>query len=555
MAELSSDDNAGRKLGILRAKEEEESTKLLAEKHQLPYVDLSIFPIEVDAIKTVREEEARKGELAVFQMTGRRLKIAVRNPEKPETKGVLASLRDANYTYELFLASRRSVTHAWEFYKKVPEKHEVTAGMITVSAEHVENLQKEIRGLEDIKSRIEATFKARTTEALEIILAGSLALDASDIHVEPQEADVRLRFRIDGILYDVVTLPTPLFLLLLSRIKLVAEMKLNIHDKAQDGRFTIRTGGADVEIRVSILPGPYGENIVLRVLDPKAIKITFEELGMQPWVITTIDAELKKPNGMVITTGPTGSGKTTTLYAFLKKIHTPDIKIITIEDPIEYHLVGVEQTQVNHERGYDFANGLRAIVRQDPDVILVGEIRDKETAETAIHASLTGHLVFSTLHTNNAAGTVPRLIDLGIKANLIAPAVNVTMAQRLIRKLCPDCKTKTPFNGALKEKIAKELKEFPKGTPVPDEKNWAVFSARTGECSRCGGTGYKGRVGIYEIILMDDAMERLIAKEPSESEVKEATRAQGQITMRQDGVLKVLAGLTDFTELDRMMGE
>ncbi len=549
-----SEEKSSQKLGLLRIKEEEESTKLLAEQYGIPYIDLSIFPIELDAIKTVPEADARHAELAVFQAIGRDIKIAVRNPHKDETKNLLTQLEGDRYTTELFLASKHSLEHAWEFYKKVPANRQVTSGMVQLSSETIQSLQREIKSVAEVKERIEKTFKGRTTEALEIMLAGALALDTSDIHVEPQEQDVRLRFRVDGVLYDLTQIPTTLYHLILSRIKLISEMKLNIHDRAQDGRFTIKVGEFDIEIRVSILPGPNGENIVMRVLNPQSLKISFNDLGMQPWVIEQMKKELEKPNGMIITTGPTGSGKTTTLYAFLKKVHSPEIKIITIEDPIEYHLLGIEQTQAEPEKGYDFASGLRAIVRQDPDIILVGEIRDKETAEIAIQAALTGHLVLSTLHTNNAAGTIPRLTNLGIKASFIAPAINVSIAQRLIRKLCSQCKKPVAIDNALEEKIQKELSAMPKKVPLPAQSSWTLFSPQTGTCAVCSGTGYKGRIGVYEIIIFDEVMTKLISTEPSEFDIQRAAQEQGQITMRQDGILKILAGQTDFEELERMIG-
>lgn len=543
-----------RKLELLKRQEEEESVKILSQKYKLPYVDLSRFPIEIDAIKIVPQEQARAGELVVFQMTGRRLSVAVRNPELEKAKAVLTRLEKERYSLTIYLASRSSLEHAWESYKKVPAGHEMEVGAIQVSSEKVASLQKQITDIAGMRERIQKAFSGKTTEVLEIILAGALALESSDVHIEPQSKETRLRFRLDGILYDISSIPLRPYQLLLSRIKLVSELKLNIHDKAQDGRFTIKADSLEIEIRTSALPGPYGENVVLRVLNPKTIGVPFEELGLQPWTIKTVEKELKKPNGMILTTGPTGSGKTTTLYAFLKKIHTPAIKIITIEDPIEYHLKGVEQTQVDSEKGYDFANGLRSIVRQDPDVILVGEIRDLETAETAMHAALTGHLVFSTLHTNSAAGTIPRLLDLGVRPAIIAPAINVAMAQRLVRRLCSKCRVPASLGSQEKKELEKELAALPKNAAVPDSKTWKISKASPGGCNACNNTGYKGRLGVFELILIDDAVEHLILGQPSEFEIKKEAARQGQITMRQDGLLKVLGGITDLAELDRVVG-
>lgn len=554
MASFDQDQKQKHKINLLRRKEEEGSVQLLSQKYRLPYIDLSIYPVEIDAIKLVPEPRARAATLAVIGVTGKQLAVAVRNPDKPETHELLGWLRGQGYAATLVLVSTHSLEHAWEYYKKVPRENIAGSGTVQVSEEKLGLLQKELRGLEEIKARIEKTFAGRATEALEIVLAGALALGASDIHIEPQETEVRIRFRLDGVLHDVVSLPRKLYALLLSRIKLIAELKLNVHDKAQDGRFTIKEKETEIEVRVSTLPGPAGENIVLRILDPKSLDVSLEDLGMQPWIVETIQRELKKPNGMILTTGPTGSGKTTTLYAFLKKVHTPEIKIITLEDPIEYHLPGIEQTQVDQEKGYDFAGGLRAIVRQDPDVILVGEIRDFETADTAINAALTGHLVFSTLHTNDAAGAIPRLITLGVKPSSIAPALNIAMAGRLVRKLCLHCRVSEKLDAVRQKKIKEELSRFPKTVPLPPEETWTMYTPAASGCQTCSGFGYQGRIGVFEIIIVNEGLENLILHDPSEYDLKKAAVEQGQITMRQDGLLKILAGVTDFEEVDRVVG-
>ena len=543
-----------RKYILLRKKEEEEVTKLLADRYGIPYIDLAVFPIELDALKIVSESSSRTADNAIIRATGKHLSIAIHNPNKPETQTILNRLKEDGYTYELFIASKSSLEHAWEMYRKIQEIRQMEAGTLEIGHAKIEELQSEFTNLQQIKKSIAATFTARTSEALETILAGAMATDASDVHIEPQHNDIRLRFRMDGVLYDTISLPQKLYNLLLSRIKLVSELKLNIHDRAQDGRFTIKTKMVDIEIRTSTLPGPQGENIVLRILNPKSIQVEFDQLGMQPWITTAMEIELKRPTGMILTTGPTGSGKTTTLYTFLRHIYDSTIKIITIEDPIEYHLSGIEQTQVDAEKGYDFANGLRSIVRQDPDVILVGEIRDLETAETAMHAALTGHLVFSTLHTNDAAGTIPRLIDLGVKPAIIAPALNVSMAQRLVRKLCQACRTPSTLKDEKLKLVEQEIADMPKAIPIPKQPQWAIFKANTQGCQQCNHTGYKGRVGVFEMIFIDEDVEKLILQTPSEYEIKKEAKRQGQISLRQDAILKVLAGITDFDEAIRVVG-
>lgn len=412
----------------------------------------------------------------------------------------------------------------------------------------------EVQNVADYAKKIEGFLGVSATELLEIILAGAISLDASDLHIEPEQEKTKLRVRVDGILHDVVFFDFKPYKTLLSRIKLLSGIKLNITDRPQDGRFTIIIGKETAEIRASTLPSEYGETIVLRVLNPKNL-LELEALGLRQDLTATFNREIKRPNGMIIVTGPTGSGKTTTLYAVLKKINKPEIKIITIEDPIEYHLEGVSQTQVDPQKGYDFASGLRSIVRQDPDVILVGEIRDKETAEISLQAALTGHLVFSTLHTNDASGAVARLVDLGVKPASVAPALNVVVAQRLPRKVCKKCaefvkpspdelkKINTGLANVKKEILPKPF--FVKNLKVPQAKG----------CEACNFTGYRGRVGVYEAFLVDDEMERFILKSPSVVDMRNLAIKKGMVLMRQDGLIKVLEGITTIEEVERVTGE
>ncbi len=315
---------------------------------------------------------------------------------------------------------------------------------------------------------------------------------------------------------------------------------------------SVHARDSDIEIRTSVLPGAYNESVVLRVLNPKSIAVTLDESGIDPKLFAVIQKQISRPNGMILTTGPTGSGKTTTLYAFLRKVHTPDIKIITIEDPIEYHLPGIVQTQTENDKGYTFSQGLRAALRQDPAIIMVGEIRDAETAKIAVNSAQTGHLVFSTLHTNNAAGTFPRLIDLGINPKVITSAINIAMAQRLVRKLCTQCHKETPLSDEQKALIKNVFKiNIPaEDAPLANQQNH--FIAGDG-CAACNMTSYKGRIGIYEAILTDDTIGKVVLENPSEHEIKKAALSQGLLDMRQDGIIKVLRGVTSFEELDRVI--
>ena len=424
-----------------------------------------------------------------------------------------------------------------------------------ISSEDIKTYVSEIKTTEDVKAHVNEILKLkkgfRISKILEIVLSGAMATKASDIHVEPEEDYVRLRYRLDGVLTDITVFDLETFGLLLSRIKLLSGLKLNIKSEAQDGRFSIKLGESDVEIRTSILPGAYNESIVLRILDPKSIQVPLEELGIPEKLLSILLREIGRPNGMILTTGPTGSGKTTTLYAFLRKIHVPGVKIITIEDPIEYHLPGIVQTQVNPDKGYTFALGLRSALRQDPDVIMVGEIRDGETAKIAIDSAETGHLVFSTLHTNSAAGSFPRLIDLGINTKTMTSAINIALAQRLVRKLCPYCKKEVALEGKDKDSVniaLSQIKDPSLLEGIQKEKIWQAVG-----CEKCNGSGYKGRIGIYEAIITDENLERAVRENPSERDIKRVTTEQGIPDMKQDGMIKVLKGITSLDELERVI--
>ncbi len=404
----------------------------------------------------------------------------------------------------------------------------------------------------DVKEEIQKVISRSPTEILENILQGALSLEASDLHLEPEEEEAKLRFRIDGILQDVFVFEPKIYRLLLSRIKLLSRLKLNVTDRPQDGRFSIFSE-VPIEVRVSSLPSEWGETIVMRFLDPRSL-INLEQLGLREDLLKIFEKEIKKPNGMIVVTGPTGSGKTTTLYAILKKINSPQIKIITIEDPIEYHLEGISQTQVDPKKGYDFASGLRSIVRQDPDVILVGEIRDLETATIALQAALTGHLVLTTLHTNDAAGTIPRLIALGEKPVNIAPALNMMVAQRLVRRLCGKCKKEEKIKKEELEILKKELGQLPPQVKLPQEISENTILGKPVGCKECNFTGYRKRVAIYEVILNDEEMQELIFKNPSTYEIRKMARKKGFLTMKQDGLLKVLEKTTTIEEVERVTG-
>ena len=476
----------------------------------------------------------------------------MRAPERADSLEVLKDLEHLGYEPRRFIVSSASLEHAWDRYHDISYATETEAGILTLSNETIQQMLQKLKTLDDVRVEINSHTASKDTHrisrVLEIIMAGALSLGASDVHLEPEEEGVRMRYRLDGVLVEVLVFDAPTYALISSRLKLLSGLKLNIKNAAQDGRFSIVVGGKEVEIRTSVLPGSYAETIVMRLLDPTTIALPMEALGFDKYLMDIFNKEIAKPNGMILNTGPTGSGKTTTLYAFLRQVHKPEIKIVTIEDPVEYHLPGIVQTQVSKD--YSFAQGLRSTLRQDPDVIMVGEIRDAEVASTAVHASLTGHLVFSTLHTNDAAGTFPRLIDMGVGAEVLGAAVTTAMAQRLVRKLCPACRQAAPITGKELEKMNRLLRNIPHTEDLPKnrEQMWIPKG-----CEKCGGLGYKGRIAVVEVILMDREIEECVRHTSSERDIWHAAKHQNIRRMAQDGAVKILQGVTSYDELSRVV--
>ncbi|HEX9664543.1 MAG TPA: GspE/PulE family protein, partial [Patescibacteria group bacterium] len=393
------------------------------------------------------------------------------------------------------------------------------------------------------------------TEVVTAIISLALQIEASDIHIEAEENDVKVRYRVDGILNDATVLPKETWPKITSRIKLLAGLKINIENKPQDGRFTIFLSKDQVDVRVSVIPTTYGESIVMRLLRSTAVGLKFEDLGITGRAFADIENEIKKPNGMIITTGPTGSGKTTTLYAVLTRLNTTATKIITLEDPIEYKLEGINQSQVDRSKGYTFAEGLRSILRQDPDIVMVGEIRDLETADVAINAALTGHLVISTLHTNSAAAGIPRFMAMGVKPFLLAPALNAIVGQRLVRKICPACREEVELDTKTRGEVLKILEKIPPETAaqILTEELHQLKFYKGGGCVECHGIGYKGRIGIYEIMIMVKEIEDLIlAGQVSEFKMQEVAVKNGMVTMVQDGLIKASRATTTVDEVFRV---
>lgn len=536
------------KLAEVREREEEDVASILSEKYGMPYADLSLKQIDNDALRLISEVAARAAEAAVFSKVSKELSLAVHNPNNPALAGIIEDFVGRGFEVKQFLVSRKSLERAFARYSELSAATGSRAGVVSVIDETIAKLTAE--GMtkstltKELDNAVVEKSLNRVSRIFETLLAGAFALRSSDIHFEPREDSTLLRLRIDGLLTDIYRFDPTTYHQLNARIKLLSGVKLNISDRAQDGRFSITRSVGDIEMRVSFIPGNYGESIVMRILDPAATKVSYKELGIHPKLLERLEVEIRRANGMLLTTGPTGSGKTTTLYSFLREIHTPEIKIITIEDPIEYHLEGIVQTQVEGAK-YTFAEGLRSIVRQDPDIIMVGEIRDGETADIAIQAALTGHFVFSTLHTNDAAGTFPRLADLGADQKSFGSAVTVSMAQRLLRKLHPDQRKERPLTDDEKTMIAKAFETLADKSLVPEkiETVWEPAPATSEE------TGYRGRIGLYEAIFMDDEMATFLRDNPPAHEIAKLATKQGYLTMAQDGIIKALNGVTSLSEV------
>lgn len=551
------DEKQKKNLDDLRKQEEEDLVQVLAEdKYGIPPINLSGVVIDNNALRSVPEKDAISLEIAPFKLVGRNIHVAVRSPQPEKLESLNTYFTDHEYTPHFYMASLASLQKAWERYKEISYASESKMGTVTISGDALKKIMSGIKNMDDIKNAITETEKDKThttSHILEIVLAGAIAIDASDIHFEPEENTVRLRLRLDGVLHELMEIPPFVHKFINSRIKLISGLKITTSAIAQDGRFSIFLDQNEINLRVSIMPGAYGESIVLRILNPKTIHEKIEDLGIEPNLYQIFMEEIKKPNGLILLTGPTGSGKTTTLYSFLQKIYSEEIKIITIEDPIEYHLPGISQTQTDDEKGYTFLEGLRSALRQDPDVIMVGEIRDNETAKTAVESALTGHLVFSTLHTNNAAGVIPRLIDLDVNPKILVSALSLSIAQRLVRKLCSNCKKEKVINDE-EMKIIKNISDNAKSNNKDFIKYGVDMNAplkmyEAVGCDKCNQTGYKSRMGIFEAVQNDEKIEKVIIENPSEREIKAIQAKQGSLSMREDGIIKVLKGITSLEEV------
>lgn len=521
----------------------------------IPFVNLEKETITADILQIIPEPIAKKYGIIAFEKKGNDLKVAMQNPEDLQTIDFIR--KKTGLKIVPCLTSEESIKFILKQYEK------------SLKAEFGDIINK---NSDDVSAENNSQDLEKIAQDLPIIrivdtlLKHAILQSASDIHIEPGEKEVRVRYRIDGVLHDAMTLPKQVLDGLVARIKVLSNLKLDEHRLPQDGRFKIEKEGYKISFRVSMLPVFEGEKIVMRLLDETSKGLTLERMGLNGNALEAVHRHIKRPNGMVLVTGPTGSGKTTTLYTIMDILNTTEVNISTVEDPVEYRMPRINQTQTNAKIGMTFAAALRSLLRQDPDIIMVGEIRDGETMQIAVEAAMTGHLVLSTLHTNSAAGTLPRLLDMGAEAFLVASTVNVVIGQRLVRKLCNECKS--PY--ILDEKEIKtldatfQMDEVLAMLKKAEEVNGTILAKSTWKninfykakgCEKCNNEGYHGRLGIYEVLEMDESIGKLITSNASSDDIEKKARANGMRTMGEDGFIKAVQGVTSIEEVMRVTKE
>lgn len=529
---------------------EEEVTQARAAFLNLPYIDLTKVKIPQKVLDLIPEESRNFYTLVPFELQGNLLKVAVMDASNLQALEALEFLgQKQNMEIQLFVASQSAVLGALGQRKNL-------SNVVGEALKDIQQKQYDEKPIEvETKSKEEQVLEdAPIIKIVDVILNNAVDANASDIHVEPSDTDVRVRYRIDGMLHTFLQLPKNVQSAIVSRIKILSNLKIDEQRLPQDGRFHMDFDRRSVDFRVSTLPLMYGEKIVMRLLDKSSGVPTLDQLGIRGRNLTWVQENIKKPHGIFLITGPTGSGKSTTLYSILSLLNAPNVNIVTLEDPVEYFMEGVNQSQINPDIGLTFATGLRSILRQDPNIIMVGEIRDEETAELAVHAALTGHLVFSTLHTNNAVGAIPRLINMGIEPFLLSASMNLIMAQRLVRRLCQNCKSEIPVPSIVEKELRKHLENVPEDYLVGlDPKKLVMYGPKG--CDKCGKSGYKGRIGIYEVLPMFPGLQEKIYSQSAAHTIYEATAKLGMITMKQDGIVKVLRGDTSLDEIVRVTTE
>ncbi|MFA6183865.1 MAG: ATPase, T2SS/T4P/T4SS family [Parcubacteria group bacterium] len=543
----------------------EELDKLYAYILGTPFVDISKETIPPEILKIIPEPIAKKYKIVAFDKSDSTLKVAMLNPDDLQTIEFIKKKTGLSVTP--CLTTEEGISNILKQYEKSLKAE--FGDMIGLEGDG-ENLTKgAIAEKIDKSSDKKLSKEAEDLPVIRVVdtlIKHAILESASDIHIEPDEKEVRVRYRIDGILHDAMTLPRKIMSGIIARIKVLANLKLDEHRLPQDGRFKIINDEYKISFRVNILPIFDGEKVVMRLLDETSKGLTLEKMGLQGEALEIVHREVTKPNGMILVTGPTGSGKTTTLYTIMDILNTPTVNISTVEDPVEYRMPRVNQTQINSKIGLTFAASLRALLRQDPDIIMVGEIRDEETMEIAMHAAMTGHLVLSTLHTNSAAGTLPRLLDMGAEPFLVASTTNVVIAQRLVRKLCNECKTEYNLEKKEVETLEKNfdtkkmLEMLSKVDHLKDKvdakKGWeAIKFYKPKGCKRCNDEGYKGRMGIYEVLEINSEIEKLITQAASAETIEKKASEMGVLTMIEDGFIRAAEGTTSIEEILRVTKE
>lgn len=515
-------------------------------------VDVESVPLKV--LGLIPEDSAKYYKMVPVGQHERDLEIGMVYPDNLQAKEALGFLaRQGNFSFQVFLITLSTFETLMKQYRQL--KGEMTQAL--------QELEKEIDQGSAAPKEKEMQMQrlaeeAPITKMVAVILRTGLEGGASDIHIEPTRENVRVRFRFLGELHSSLILPLKAHQAIIARIKILSSLRIDETRLPQDGRFSASIDGKQIDFRVAMFPTALGEKVAIRVLDPSKGLKSFEDLGLQGSNLTKLKEAVKKPYGLILATGPTGSGKSTTLYAILSALNREGVNIVSLEDPVEYVMEGVNQSQVRPEIGYDFASGLRQILRQDPDIILVGEVRDKETANLVIHAALTGHIVLSTLHTNNSLGVISRLLDMGIDRFLIPTTLALALSQRLVRRLCDACKEKTTTTEEMKLLMEREMTNIPPDLkkridPLLKQKQLAIWKAKG--CKQCGSTGYTGRFGIFEVLVMTEQLSKIALGDISESIIAKEAARQGMTTMRQDGIIKVLDGLTTLEEVIRVTEE
>ncbi|HOZ36742.1 MAG TPA: ATPase, T2SS/T4P/T4SS family [bacterium] len=549
-----SEEELNDKIKAMELARKEDGIKMRAMNLGLGYIDLKGLPIMPEVLKFIDEKEALELKVICF-LYKRQEEIRLATVElTDEVRKIAQRLQQENpgVSVLIYLTSQESMDAALKLYSSLPRRVE-RINDIEVLEREIAQFGLRIGGLDEIQEKINS---ASTTEILGVVVMAATRIEASDIHIEAEESSIKLRFRVDGVLHDVAFLPKETWNNLVARIKLNAGLKINVQDRPQDGNFTLRVQDKPVDFRVSILPTNYGESVVMRILfHDKIRKLGLDNLGIDEYNRMLLEKEINKPNGLLVITGPTGSGKTTTLYSILNKLNSSDNKIITVEDPIEYKLEGINQSEVREDKGYTFAKALRSIVRQDPDILLVGEIRDQETVEIVLNAALTGHLALSTIHANSAAGVIPRFMALGAKPYLLSPALNVSISQRLVRRVCGSCKQQMNLTEGERERVRaamNSLSEARKRILKPNELAEPIFYTGKG-CQACSGLGYRGQVGLFEILQVTDEIKQMIlAGDIAEQKLKETAIRNGMVTLEQDGIIKAINGITSLEEVFRV---